>query len=45
MGLCAAKEKGAAALLHGVVVGDVGRILGENVAHDLIDGIIALLLE
>ena len=27
------------------MVGDVGRILGENVAHDLIDGIIALFLE
>ena len=28
-----------------VVVGDIGRILGEDVSHDLIDGIVALFLQ
>jgi hypothetical protein len=27
------------------VVGDVGGVLAENIAHDLVDGVIALLLE
>ena len=29
----------------GVVVGDIGGILGENIAHDLVDGVVALLLQ
>ena len=28
-----------------VVVGDVGGILAENIAHDLVDGVIALFLQ
>ena len=28
-----------------VVVGDVGGILGQNIAHDLVDGVIALFLK
>ena len=29
----------------GVVVGDVGGVLGQDVAHDLVDGVVALLLQ
>ena len=28
-----------------VVVGDIGGVLGQDIAHDLIDGVIALLLQ
>ena len=28
-----------------VIVGDIGRVLGQQVAHDLVDGVIALFLQ